>query len=47
MMQLIGLSLHGAFMAVLANSEFRHELEGDVALLGLFFLIRCLDQFQC
>ncbi|MFV8359705.1 monovalent cation:proton antiporter-2 (CPA2) family protein [Flavobacterium sp. LS1P3] len=46
MMQLIGLSpALGAFMAgvVLANSEFRHELEGDIApfkglLLGLFFL---------
>ena len=46
MMQLIGLSpALGAFMAgvVLANSEFRHELEGDIEpfkglLLGLFFL---------
>lgn len=46
LMQLIGLSpALGAFMAgvVLANSEFRHELEGDIApfkglLLGLFFL---------
>ncbi|MBG6063453.1 CPA2 family monovalent cation:H+ antiporter-2 [Flavobacterium sp. CG_9.1] len=45
-MQLVGLSpALGAFMAgvVLANSEFRHELEGDIApfkglLLGLFFL---------
>ncbi|MET0760338.1 MAG: monovalent cation:proton antiporter-2 (CPA2) family protein [Flavobacterium sp.] len=45
-MQLIGLSpALGAFMAgvVLANSEFRHELEGDIApfkglLLGLFFI---------
>lgn len=46
LMQLIGISpALGAFMAgvVLANSEFRHELEGDIApfkglLLGLFFL---------
>lgn len=46
LMQLIGLSpALGAFMAgvVLASSEFRHELEGDIApfkglLLGLFFL---------
>ena len=46
LMQLVGLSpALGAFMAgvVLANSEFRHELEGDIApfkglLLGLFFL---------
>ncbi|TRW98026.1 monovalent cation:proton antiporter-2 (CPA2) family protein [Flavobacterium gawalongense] len=46
LMHLIGLSpALGAFMAgvVLANSEFRHELEGDIApfkglLLGLFFL---------
>ena len=46
MMQLVGLSpALGAFMAgmVLANSEFRHELEGDIApfkglLLGLFFI---------
>lgn len=46
MMQLVGLSpALGAFLAglVLANSEFRHELEGDIApfkglLLGLFFL---------
>ncbi len=46
LMQLIGLSpALGAFMAgvVLANSEFRHELEGDIApfkglLLGLFFI---------
>ena len=45
-MQLVGLSpALGAFMAgvVLANSEFRHELEGNIApfkglLLGLFFL---------
>ena len=45
-MQLVGLSpALGAFMAgvVLANSEFRHELEGDIApfkglLLGLFFI---------
>ena len=46
LMHLVGLSpALGAFMAgvVLANSEFRHELEGDIApfkglLLGLFFL---------
>lgn len=46
LMMLVGLSpALGAFMAglVLANSEFRHELEGDIApfkglLLGLFFL---------
>src|SRR5690606_19199122 len=46
LMQLIGLSpALGAFLAgvVLANSEFRHELEGDIApfkglLLGLFFI---------
>lgn len=45
-MQLVGLSpALGAFIAgmVLANSEFRHELEGDIApfkglLLGLFFM---------
>ncbi|WP_294821435.1 monovalent cation:proton antiporter-2 (CPA2) family protein [uncultured Flavobacterium sp.] len=45
-MQIVGLSpALGAFMAglVLANSEFRHELEGDIApfkglLLGLFFI---------
>ncbi|NDI99177.1 potassium transporter [Flavobacterium sp. LaA7.5] len=45
-MQLVGLSpALGAFMAgvVLANSEFRHELEGDIEpfkglLLGLFFI---------
>ncbi|MFP9099058.1 monovalent cation:proton antiporter-2 (CPA2) family protein [Flavobacterium sp. RHBU_24] len=45
-MQLVGLSpALGAFIAgmVLANSEFRHELEGDIApfkglLLGLFFI---------
>lgn len=46
LMQLVGLSpALGAFLAgvVLANSEFRHELEGDIApfkglLLGLFFI---------
>lgn len=46
LMQLVGLSpALGAFMAgvVLANSEYRHELEGDIApfkglLLGLFFI---------
>lgn len=46
LMQLVGLSpALGAFMAglVLANSEFRYELEGDIApfkglLLGLFFI---------
>jgi len=46
MMQVVGLSpALGAFLAglVLANSEFRHELEGDIApfkglLLGLFFI---------
>lgn len=46
LMQLVGLSpALGAFMAgvVLANSEFKHELEGDLApfkglLLGLFFI---------
>lgn len=46
MMQLVGLSpALGAFLAglVLANSEFKHELEGDIApfkglLLGLFFI---------
>jgi CPA2 family monovalent cation:H+ antiporter-2 len=46
LMHLIGLSpALGAFIAgvVLANSEFRHELEGDIApfkglLLGLFFI---------
>lgn len=46
LMQLIGLSpALGAFLSgvVLANSEFRHELEGDIApfkglLLGLFFI---------
>lgn len=46
LMQLVGLSpALGAFMAgvVLANSEFRHELESDIApfkglLLGLFFI---------
>lgn len=46
MMQIVGLSpALGAFLAglVLANSEFRHELEGDIApfkglLLGLFFI---------
>ncbi len=46
LMQLVGLSAAlGAFLAgvVLANSEFRHELEGDIApfkglLLGLFFI---------
>lgn len=45
-MQMVGLSpALGAFLAgvVLANSEFRHELEGDIApfkglLLGLFFI---------
>lgn len=45
-MQLVGVSpALGAFLAglVLANSEFRHELEGDIApfkglLLGLFFI---------
>lgn len=45
-MELVGLSpALGAFMAgvVLANSEFKHELEGNVApfkglLLGLFFI---------
>lgn len=45
-MQLVGLSpALGAFLAgvVLANSEFKHELEGDLApfkglLLGLFFI---------
>ncbi|MHA3788981.1 monovalent cation:proton antiporter-2 (CPA2) family protein [Flavobacterium hauense] len=46
MMQVVGVSpALGAFLAglVLANSEFRHELEGDIApfkglLLGLFFI---------
>ena len=46
MMQIVGLSpALGAFLAgmVLANSEFKHELEGDIApfkglLLGLFFI---------
>lgn len=46
LMELVGLSpALGAFMAgvVLANSEFRYELEGDIApfkglLLGLFFI---------
>lgn len=46
LMQIIGLSpALGAFLSgvVLANSEFRHELEGDIApfkglLLGLFFI---------
>jgi CPA2 family monovalent cation:H+ antiporter-2 len=46
LMELIGLSpALGTFLAgvVLANSEFRHELEGDIApfkglLLGLFFI---------
>lgn len=46
LMHLIGLSpVLGTFIAgmVLANSEFRHELEGDIApfkglLLGLFFI---------
>ncbi|TPD67037.1 monovalent cation:proton antiporter-2 (CPA2) family protein [Flavobacterium microcysteis] len=46
LMQIVGLSpALGAFMAgvVLANSEFRHELEGDIApfkglFLGLFFI---------
>jgi len=46
LMHLIGLNpALGTFMAgvVLANSEFRHELEGDIApfkglLLGLFFI---------
>lgn len=46
LMQLIGLSpALGAFLSgvVLANSEFKHELEGDIApfkglLLGLFFI---------
>ncbi len=46
LMNLVGLSpALGAFLAgvVLANSEFRHELEGDIApfkglLLGLFFI---------
>ena len=46
LMQLVGLSpALGAFLAgvVLANSEFRHELEGDIEpfkglLLGLFFI---------
>ena len=46
LMYLVGLSpALGAFLAgvVLANSEFRHELEGDIApfkglLLGLFFI---------
>ena len=46
LMQLIGISpALGAFLSgvVLANSEFRHELEGDIApfkglLLGLFFI---------
>lgn len=46
LMQLVGLSpALGAFMAgvVLANSEFKHELEGDIEpfkglLLGLFFI---------
>ncbi len=46
LMQLVGLSpALGAFLAgvVLANSEFRHELQGDIApfkglLLGLFFI---------
>jgi CPA2 family monovalent cation:H+ antiporter-2 len=46
LMQQVGLSpALGAFMAgvVLANSEFKHELEGDIApfkglLLGLFFI---------
>ena len=46
LMQLVGLSpALGAFMAgvILANSEFKHELEGDIApfkglLLGLFFI---------
>lgn len=46
LMQIVGLSpALGAFLAgvVLANSEFRHELEGDIApfkglLLGLFFI---------
>lgn len=46
LMQMVGLSpALGAFLAgvVLANSEFRHELEGDIApfkglLLGLFFI---------
>jgi CPA2 family monovalent cation:H+ antiporter-2 len=46
LMQLVGLSpALGAFLAgvVLANSEFKHELEGDIApfkglLLGLFFI---------
>ena len=45
-MQLVGLSpALGAFLSgvVLANSEFKHELEGDIApfkglLLGLFFI---------
>lgn len=45
-MQLVGLSpALGAFLSgvVLANSEFRHQLEGDIApfkglLLGLFFI---------
>lgn len=46
LMELVGLSpALGAFLSgvVLANSEFRHELEGDIApfkglLLGLFFI---------
>ncbi len=46
LMMLVGLSpALGAFLAgvVLANSEFRHELESDLApfkglLLGLFFI---------
>jgi len=46
LVQLAGLSMAlGAFLAgmLLANSEFRHELEGDIApfrglLLGLFFI---------
>jgi len=46
LMQLIGISpALGTFLSgvVLANSEFRHELEGDIApfkglLLGLFFI---------
>ena len=46
LMQMVGLSpALGAFLAgvVLANSEFRHELEGDIEpfkglLLGLFFI---------
>ncbi len=55
LMSLVGLSpALGTFLAgvVLANSEFRHELESNIdpfkgLLLGLFFITVGRDKFRC